>query len=591
MAKSREIWTKLRVDSKTLDKDLKTAQGKYSTATKRMETSANRASVATNRISKAVKGVGAAVIAAGLLRAGKAAVDLALRQEAAEKKLTAALGRRSQKLFDVAAALQKQTAYGDEAIIEAQALIGMFVKEESQIIKLTGAVLDLAAAKEMDLKTAADLVTKTVASSTNALSRYGITVEGAAGSTKRIASAVDNINKAFGGQAVAQLDTYAGRMQQVENKVGDVGEKLGLALLPLLETGAEMAGGFADGLLKISDALDKLDTSENKTLFKNLFELARVGAFMGSSEGDFIKYTPEEVALLKEAYGIKEGMNTNQERAGFGRARQGRIKTGPPGLPGIDVGAPEDIELSNPFIINEAAKNATLQNIQFINATELGYIANAYKYKNEMESNFHQTLTDNLDRLFYQQLNAASQLGWALEDAFSRSGDSLLSSLNQALQIALQISAAVKAMNNPETDGFAGILGLAGSIVPGLGLLGGLFGLHDGGTVTNIGGHVNYSPIPKFANGTDFIVPPGYNNDSFPMMVESGERVTVTPANRSGSDGNMNALVNRIDVMTANIVEIMKPRSQDAIQLFGEIGDNAIYLSNKRYGKIAGRIS
>lgn len=36
-------------------------------------------------------------------------------------------------------------------------------------------------------------------------------------------------------------------------------------------------------------------------------------------------------------------------------------------------------------------------------------------------------------------------------------------------------------------------------------------------------------PVPAFASGADFVVPPGYPNDSFPMMVESGERVQVTP--------------------------------------------------------------
>ena len=42
----------------------------------------------------------------------------------------------------------------------------------------------------------------------------------------------------------------------------------------------------------------------------------------------------------------------------------------------------------------------------------------------------------------------------------------------------------------------------------------------------------------EFANGVDFVVPPGYPNDSFgPLWVESGERVQVTPAGQ-GSGGN-----------------------------------------------------
>ena len=39
----------------------------------------------------------------------------------------------------------------------------------------------------------------------------------------------------------------------------------------------------------------------------------------------------------------------------------------------------------------------------------------------------------------------------------------------------------------------------------------------------------NAKPVPAFATGADFIVPPGYPNDSYPMMVETGEHVTVEP--------------------------------------------------------------
>jgi hypothetical protein len=40
--------------------------------------------------------------------------------------------------------------------------------------------------------------------------------------------------------------------------------------------------------------------------------------------------------------------------------------------------------------------------------------------------------------------------------------------------------------------------------------------------------------------GADFIVPPGFPNDSFPMRVESGERVQVTPANQTSTTNNTN---------------------------------------------------
>ena len=51
-------------------------------------------------------------------------------------------------------------------------------------------------------------------------------------------------------------------------------------------------------------------------------------------------------------------------------------------------------------------------------------------------------------------------------------------------------------------------------------------------------GMVLATPAPKFHSGGDFIVPPGYPNDSFPIMVESGERVQVTPSSETGNSDN-----------------------------------------------------
>lgn len=158
------------------------------------------------------------------------AVGAANEAEAAETKLRAALGYTSQALLDQAAALQKVTTYGDETIVEAQAMIAMFVKDESQIKAATKATLDLAAAKGMDLVSAADLVAKTIGSSNNALGRYGVTVEGVTGSTERFESAINGINAAFGGQAQAQTATFGGGLKQLANVFSDVQEEIGFVI-------------------------------------------------------------------------------------------------------------------------------------------------------------------------------------------------------------------------------------------------------------------------------------------------------------------------------------------------------------------------
>ena len=160
--------------------------------------------------------------------------DAMIVQEQAEKKLEVALGKTNTALLNQASALQKMTVFGDEAIIEVQALIGSFIKEEDAIKKATKATLDLAAAKGMDLKSAGDLVAKTLGSSTNSLSRYGVEVVGAVGSTQRLESLTTNIANLFGGQAAAAADTLGGRITQMTNAFGDANEALGKAFAPTI---------------------------------------------------------------------------------------------------------------------------------------------------------------------------------------------------------------------------------------------------------------------------------------------------------------------------------------------------------------------
>ena len=197
-------------------------------------------------LGKAAAIAGSAFFAAkGLITGFKKVIELAGAQELAEKKLEASLGRVSQALLDQASALQQVSMFGDEAIIEAQALIAAFVDDEEAIKKATKATLDLAAAKGMDLTAAADLVSKTLGSSTNAMSRYGIAVEGAVGSTERLDSLVGNVADKFGGQAKAQTETMAGAITQLDMAMGDLGEDIGEVFIEPVTTAAAVLKEFA----------------------------------------------------------------------------------------------------------------------------------------------------------------------------------------------------------------------------------------------------------------------------------------------------------------------------------------------------------
>tara|TARA_R110002096_G_scaffold226656_1_gene415974 strand:+ start:3150 stop:4745 length:1596 start_codon:yes stop_codon:yes gene_type:complete len=212
-----------------------------------------------------------AFLGAGALIAGiKGAVNAFGEQELAEKKLEASLGKTSQALLNQAAALQQVSVFGDETIIAAQAMIAAFVKDEDQIKLATQATLDLAAAKGMDLVTAADLVSKTLGSSTNAMSRYGIEVKGAVGSSERLASLTENVGKTFGGQALAQSQTMTGSITQMNNAVGDAAESIGELLAPSIIKAAgffkgasEAVGGYLTSLKTLSPEEIKLSASQD----------------------------------------------------------------------------------------------------------------------------------------------------------------------------------------------------------------------------------------------------------------------------------------------------------------------------------------
>ena len=177
-----------------------------------------------------------------------ALANLIGEQEKAERKLSTALGKTSKSLLAYASAQQKLTMFGDEQIINEMSQIAAFTNNEKAIAKLTTAALDLSAAKGIDLASATDLLTKSIFSSTNSLSRYGITAEGAVGRTERLTSVTEKIAALYGGQARQQADTFVGSVAQLGTSMGDLGERIGKTFLPQLHAATKLMKDFTDSL-------------------------------------------------------------------------------------------------------------------------------------------------------------------------------------------------------------------------------------------------------------------------------------------------------------------------------------------------------
>lgn len=126
-----------------------------------------------------------------------------------------------------ASEIQRVTKFGDEEVLMLQAQLlsyGMLAKDIDKTTRLT---LDLAAAKRIDLKAAADLVGKAFVGETGSLSRYGIILDSNIKKTEKFAAVQKLIEQRFGGTAQAQAKTYTGIVKQMKNAFGDTVEALG----------------------------------------------------------------------------------------------------------------------------------------------------------------------------------------------------------------------------------------------------------------------------------------------------------------------------------------------------------------------------
>lgn len=157
----------------------------------------------------------------------------------------------SKQLQKYAGELQKITLFGDETIVKAQSLIAAFGFEGDQLKRLTKATADLAQAKGMDLASAADVVAKSIGTSSNALGRYGISMDGATSKSEKAEIVIGKINKLFGGQAEAAAKGL-GSIDRMTNALSDMAEEIGLAMAPAVERFAEMVIMLADKFNNLS---------------------------------------------------------------------------------------------------------------------------------------------------------------------------------------------------------------------------------------------------------------------------------------------------------------------------------------------------
>lgn len=359
-------------------------------------------------MAKSAVGVGIAYFGArGLISAFQGAIEAAGKQELAEKKLQTALGKTSKALLNQASALQQVTMFGDEDIIMMQSMLAAFTKNEDEIQKLTVATLDLASGMGIDLRSAGDLLAKTIGSSTNALSRYGISVEGAVGSNERLESLTGNIAKLFGGQAKAQTETLTGSLQQMSNAVGDAYETIGQLLSPVvidvakfLKSAAEGAGEFFQ---KMSETTLETSIRELQSLGVNTLELELAFAKAEAAKAKFAAINLKDEEQIEKS--IEESRAKSVELIKTLANEQAKL---------MESGKSEDDLRKN--VLRNRNKMVDLTSIE--DQSTLRMLDNLKRAINEQEKIIKQNVED---LALVKQVEASKEQVAALENAITQS--------------------------------------------------------------------------------------------------------------------------------------------------------------------------
>ena len=198
-------------------------------------------------MAKSLVGPASVAIAMGaVVKISKQMVTAFGEQEEAEARLTAAIkatGKEGEisadRLKTLAGELQKVTTFGDEATIAATGMLQQLANlNQEGLEKIIPNIQDFAAAMNLDLNTAATLVGKTLGSTTNALTRYGIEIDTSLPKNEKLIAVAAQIEEKFGGAAEAIAATSKGMRTQLSNAMGD-----------LMEAGGQFISTFLDPLV------------------------------------------------------------------------------------------------------------------------------------------------------------------------------------------------------------------------------------------------------------------------------------------------------------------------------------------------------
>lgn len=307
------------------------------------------------KIAAAAFVVAGAAAAAYAVKIGIDGVKAAVEDEASQKQLAEALKNTTnatdaQIKSTEAYITKQQLAFGvaDTKLRPALANLARATGDVGKAQQLTNLAMDISAATGKDLETVSLTLSKAYNGNIGALTKLGIPLDENIKKTKDFNVVQDELVRLFGGAAKANTETYAGQLAIVTERVGELKESIGVALLPTMKTlleevnkvakgfsgddpeglsnrARELAGNFeGDGAFSLGGALRAVADA-----FGNLFSTVTDGGPGAASMMERIAASLETVAnaidSISNAYQaalpalrfIQNPLNINLPEAGF----------------------------------------------------------------------------------------------------------------------------------------------------------------------------------------------------------------------------------------------------------------------------------
>ena len=349
MANDGEIRFNTKVDESGLDKGLKSVKGKVNNLGKdtkglnALKTAFNETGGAaagfTSKLGGVASsgGVAAAAITAAVMAAKKyietlkEASEAYKVQEKAEKALSKAAennpylnGEGVERLKDFAGEIQKVSNYGDEATIDIMAQLAATGRSEAEIMKIMAAAADYAAAKHIDLKTAAETLNSTYSGMAGTMGRQIAEIKDLTDEQLKNGDAIDLIAKKYKGFAADAVDSGT----QAKNAFGDFMESVGKMANPMFEGLNQRAKSFWESMTEQMNKFnDALETASRKWGIGGIHRAVNEGVdvinttYTNSSTGEQKRgadfQTTEYLKWLKEELEWREKLTDEEQAALF----------------------------------------------------------------------------------------------------------------------------------------------------------------------------------------------------------------------------------------------------------------------------------